>query len=456
MRTVVSLGMTSREASLNGRLTGTTSATPGRDSTASAASREVVPKVPIAVRSAPGSGTGVMPNSLIRCTTASISSFVASRFITTSTSGNSKRRIAGQIDGPRWAERPRTVQKYVPRFGGGRDRVEGGAPNDDAVRNAPKSRNVRGRAHAEPDHDRERRVPAHARHEASDVGGERLARARHAGERYAVHEAARERDEPSEAFVAGRRRVQVGPREPLRIERRVELSRLFGRKIGNDDPRDAGLRRIARERGQAARIAKERIRVTHEEHRGVSLPRESTGLGDASGKSGPAPQRDLARALHRRAIRERVAERDAELEHVRTAIERRACQRDGCREVGKADGQVHHDREPLLFARAPKRASDAFRPRHADGHAHSRVPSLITISRSLSPRPERQTTTVCPAPSRAIEGSSAIACAGSSAGMMPSARERSAKASSASRSVRATYRTRPLRASDACSGPTPG
>src|SRR5439155_768359 len=123
---------------------------------------------------------------------------------------------------------------------------------------------------------------------------------------------------------AGRRRVQVGPREPLRIERRVELSRLFGRKIGNDDPGDAGLRRIARERGEAARIAKERIRVTHEEHRGVSLPRESTGLGDASGKSGPAPQRDLARALHRRAIRERVAERDAELEHVRTAIERLA------------------------------------------------------------------------------------------------------------------------------------
>src|SRR5439155_1251774 len=175
-----------------------------------------------------------------------------------------------------------------------------------------------------PDHDRERRVPAHARHEASDVGGERLARARHAGERYAVHEAARERDEPSEAFVAGRRRVQVGPREPLRIERRVELSRLFGRKIGNDDPGDAGLRRIARERGEAARIAKERIRVTHEEHRGVSLPRESTGLGDASGKSGPAPQRDLARALHRRAIRERVAERDAELEHVRTGVERLA------------------------------------------------------------------------------------------------------------------------------------
>ena len=76
--------MTSREASLNGRLTGTTSATPGSDSTASAAAREVAPKVPIAVRSAPGSGTGVIPNSLMRSTTASISAFVASRFMTTS------------------------------------------------------------------------------------------------------------------------------------------------------------------------------------------------------------------------------------------------------------------------------------------------------------------------------------------------------------------------------------
>ena len=76
--------MTSRDASLNGRLTGTTSATPGSDSTASAASRDVEPNVPIAVRSAPGSGTGVMPNSRMRATTASISCWVAPRFMTTS------------------------------------------------------------------------------------------------------------------------------------------------------------------------------------------------------------------------------------------------------------------------------------------------------------------------------------------------------------------------------------
>ena len=111
IRTTVSSPMTSRDASLNGRLMGTTSATPGNDSTASAAAREVLPNVPIAVRSAPGSGTGVMPNSLMRSTTASISSLVASRFMTTSTTAPQEARRRGDRPPTRDEARGRRAER---------------------------------------------------------------------------------------------------------------------------------------------------------------------------------------------------------------------------------------------------------------------------------------------------------------------------------------------------------
>ena len=50
----------------------------------------------------------------------------------------------------------------------------------------------------------------------------------------------------------------------------------------------------------------------------------------------------------------------------------------------------------------------------------------------------------------------ATACADSSAGMMPSLRQSSWNAASASSSVTATYCARLLSFSQACSGPTPG
>ncbi len=112
MFTTVSSGITSRDASLNGRLTGTTSATPGRDSTASAAARDVDPNVPIAIRSAPGSGIGVMPNSAIRATTASISRCDAPRFMTTS--------ISARPCGRRSEGRPPTRDAAPSRRGGTR------------------------------------------------------------------------------------------------------------------------------------------------------------------------------------------------------------------------------------------------------------------------------------------------------------------------------------------------
>ena len=73
-------------------------------------------------------------------------------------------------------------------------------------------------------------------------------------------------------------------------------------------------------------------------------------------------------------------------------------------------------------------------------------------SRSLSPRPDRQTTITSPSSSPAR----ARACAGSSAGMIPSVSASLLNATRASSSVAARYSTRPVSRRYACSGPTPG
>src|SRR5262245_14693347 len=81
--------------------------------------------------------------------------------------------------------------------------------------------------------------------------------------------------------------------------------------------------------------------------------------------------------------------------------------------------------------------------------AHSRSTSC---ARSLSPRPESPTRINSASRSRAR----ASACAGSSAGRMPSVRARSWNAPSASSSFATRYSARPLSRRKACSGPTPG
>src|SRR6202041_509776 len=90
--------------------------------------------------------------------------------------------------------------------------------------------------------------------------------------------------------------------------------------------------------------------------------------------------------------------------------------------------------------------------------AHSVTPRCsATAKMSLSPRPHMFITRRW---SRgrlgAIFATCASACAGSSAGMMPSSLLHSWNASSASRSVIETYSTRPRSCSQECSGPMPG
>src|SRR5664280_43331 len=85
------------------------------------------------------------------------------------------------------------------------------------------------------------------------------------------------------------------------------------------------------------------------------------------------------------------------------------------------------------------------------------IPDAMYVAISLSPRPERLTTTMsfrdvfclsCPRYARAW--------ADSSAGIIPSNIERSRAASNACLSVTAAYFTRPRSFKALCSGPTPG
>src|SRR2546422_4404191 len=83
--------------------------------------------------------------------------------------------------------------------------------------------------------------------------------------------------------------------------------------------------------------------------------------------------------------------------------------------------------------------------------------SSATMATSLSPRPLRFSKTTSPARhSPRCASTQATAWALSTAGRIPSRRDREANASSACWSVTASYNTRPLSFKKACSGPTPG
>ena len=131
------------------------------------------------------------------------------------------------------------------------------------------------------------------------------------------------------------------------------------------------------------------------------------------------PQGNDARLLNDRTICHRVGERQSEFDHIRARL------------LGTA-----HDVHGRLCARAARRHIDvkpcaSIRTELREffiqtlAHAISSPSSFATICTSLSPRPERQTTTFSPA---FVSGMSfsryASACELSSAGMMPSMRER--------------------------------
>ena len=105
---------------------------------------------------------------------------------------------------------------------------------------------------------------------------------------------------------------------------------------------------------------------------------------------------------------------------------------------------------------ADQRESDC-EPGQPAGAQISTPSFSATVKMSLSPRPHKFARMMASLSiSFARLATAAMACEGSSAGMIPSVRHSSWNASSASSSVTAVYSTRPMSFSHACSGPMPG
>src|SRR5579871_3767676 len=183
-------------------------------------------------------------------------------------------------------------------------------------------------------------------------------------------------------------------------------------------------------------------------------------------------QSSLASALDHRAIGDRIAEWDAQFDHIRASRNRRENDLACSRQVGIATGNVDDQRRLVVESQRHEKFAIAdyrflignrltalgFSINNQQSETRQ---SILRFSRkiptSLSPRPEMFTimTSLC-----FIFGArlitSATACADSSAGMIPSVRASRVVASSVSASVAATYSARLVSCSHACSGPIEG
>ena len=218
----------------------------------------------------------------------------------------------------------------------------------------------------------------------------------------------REGDELHEIDAVARRSRPAGRRR-RRVARRPRSARRARPRGVGAEARDAVALddRARTSSGSAARVAEARAR--RGEHLEAARRRHAGG------------ERGLGGALDRRAVGERVGVRDADLD-------RRRARRDGGRGRARAARRRPSGRSPAPACAA----SPALRP--------------TTVSTSLSPRPERQTSTSPSGPSsRASRSAANSACDDSSAGMMPSQRHSRWNASSASSSLTRTYSARPCR-----------
>src|SRR5699024_795059 len=162
-------------------------------------------------------------------------------------------------------------------------------------------------------------------------------------------------------------------------------------------------------------------------------------------------------------VHHRVGVGHADLDDVRTGLDERDHGLDGAVDGGLADGQVADEAGAVLGAAAPEDLGEPA-PGLVGGAAQLALPSSSTrpnqaaaVCMSLSPRPERLTSSSASGPSsRPTSRVAASACADSSAGMMPSVRHSSSKACITCSSVAYRHSARPLSRRCACSGPTLG
>src|SRR5690606_39198585 len=242
--------------------------------------------------------------------------------------------------------------------------------------------------------------------------------------------------------------------QAARIERAPHLGALFVRQIRHDEARDTGTRCIV---GQTIEPAREqRIEIAHEQNRRSGragrLAGEGLELGEDPFECDALLQRGTIRALNRCAVSHWVRERHADFDEVNRAgdsaqeITKRFALRKSCRDVGNERGLAAG--VCLLYRFADRIACCHY------GASLRRV--RCSVGMSLSPRPERPTSTVAPGCARARRFAPASACDDSNARRMPSAAQHSATAASASSSLTVSYFTLPMPMSSACSRPTAG
>src|SRR5207253_3724973 len=194
--------------------------------------------------------------------------------------------------------------------------------------------------------------------------------------------------------------------------RAAEVRRFGGRKVRHDQSV------YARLGGRPAKAfeaeGEDRVQVGHEEQRYLRpLPRGACRLECPRDRHATL-QCLLGGGLDRPTVGERVRKRNAELDRIRAGLGGGLDQGGRDVEPGVADREVRDQAQPLL------------RSKPGEGRRDPAHPPLAprTMSRSLSPRPDRFTSTRSEAASSAASGTAyAIACELSSAGMMPSNRE---------------------------------
>ncbi len=221
----------------------------------------------------------------------------------------------------------------------------------------------------------------------------------------------------AQARVGGGRGGEEYLVEPVARERRVEVGGLFGHEVCDEDAVNAREARVAREAFDA--VLHERVEVAEEDDGHLRL---AARVGDDVERlfdAGAFAQGALGGALNRGAVGDGVAEGDAEFDDGRP----------GAREFDDEGARGHH----VGVARGDEgdEAASAFAPQRLEGFRDAAqatpppTPASATCCTSLSPRPERLRRMISSRfISRASFRACATACADSSAGMMPSRRER--------------------------------
>lgn len=195
-----------------------------------------------------------------------------------------------------------------------------------------------------------------------------------------------------------------------------ELRVLPGRQVGDDERVGAGRGKVIE--GRPRTMGNQRVHVAHRQQRfrspGRAQRRDQTPRArePASGR-----HRRLPRRGNDRAIGHRIAEGNPDLEDVGPAIERRGSRRQA-RQVIRVAGHEVGDESRAPGGVGVREGSTYVRRATRQRHGESSTPA--TMSRSLSPRPERFTTTIAPADSSVARRAAATsACDDSSAGRMP-------------------------------------